>query len=533
MRDIAQFGTVQILDSREIIVGGRPASYATGGSGLPVLFLHGWGLDHRAYRRSLRRLTSRGCRVLAPSLPGFGGTAELPWHLRTIDGYAAWVEQFLRAVGVDQPALVLGHSFGGGVAAKLAYEHPERVRYLVLLNSVGDPRWLLANARRKITTLGWGTLVKPFVDALRPSPEGLATTVMVNRLAIENIARHPLAVLQAGWLALSADLSTEMAALAERELPVLVLWSDHDGVIPLSAFDTFCSTFRTDGQVVHGGHSWLLTNPDVFGEVLDNLVHLENVHEGRRVAADNVAHLRELLAGSTVPRKIASRLLAGVSPLWVLSEAPSVLAADLALCHPRLRPGEVRAVARAIESSNTFRLTVVAADRPGLLADTAATLASEGVSIVAASATTWPEQRLALHSVTVRSATAFDAQRWAVIGSRLRAMATDETPHYPFEPSDHATVTRSGAGAGVASSVVRVTAPDRLGLLSAICRWFADAGVSIEAASVSTVDGTAEDVFLITGDCDIHDLEHQLSGKQPSGAPLAMIGALLRRLRAS
>ena len=40
-------------------------------------------------------------------------------------------------VGIDQPALVIGHSFGGGVAIKLARGHVERIRYLVLLNAKG------------------------------------------------------------------------------------------------------------------------------------------------------------------------------------------------------------------------------------------------------------------------------------------------------------------------------------------------------------------------------------------------------------
>ena len=66
-------------------------------------------------------------------------------------------------------------------------------------------------------------------------------------------------------------------------------------------------------------------------------------------------------------------------------------------------------------------------------------------------------------------------------------------------------------GEGDGRSVVRVTAPDRIGLLSAVCRWFADNGVSVEAASISTVDGIAKDVFLVDGDCDVDALARQLS----------------------
>ena len=85
-----------------------------------------------------------------------------------------------------------------------------------------------------------------------------------------------------------------MAELAARELPVLVLSSDDDRVIPSTAFETFCSTFGTDGQMVRGGHSWLLANPEAFGEVLDNVISVQGGEHGARAATGNVAQLREL-----------------------------------------------------------------------------------------------------------------------------------------------------------------------------------------------------------------------------------------------
>ena len=57
---------------------------------------------------------------------------------RTLVGYAGWVERFLQAIGADEPVVVLGHSFGGGIATRFAHDRPERVRYLVMLNAVGD-----------------------------------------------------------------------------------------------------------------------------------------------------------------------------------------------------------------------------------------------------------------------------------------------------------------------------------------------------------------------------------------------------------
>nr|WP_063711544.1 alpha/beta fold hydrolase [Rhodococcus sp. DK17] len=83
---------------RSIRVDGRAARYAGGGSGPPVLFLHGWGLGGQAYARPLQELIDAGFRVYAPALPGFGGIASLPAEHRTLVGYARWIGRFADAI---------------------------------------------------------------------------------------------------------------------------------------------------------------------------------------------------------------------------------------------------------------------------------------------------------------------------------------------------------------------------------------------------------------------------------------------------
>ena len=116
---------------RETVVNGRPAFYGEAGSGPGILFLHGWGLDHKAYKRALSRLVRAGLHVYAPALPGFGRTAGLKDRPIGLSSYGDWVATFLDAVGVTSPVLVMGHSFGGGVAVTLAHDHPDHVRALV------------------------------------------------------------------------------------------------------------------------------------------------------------------------------------------------------------------------------------------------------------------------------------------------------------------------------------------------------------------------------------------------------------------
>jgi pimeloyl-ACP methyl ester carboxylesterase len=259
---------------RRTWVDDRPALYGVVGEGLPVLFLHGWAVGLRTYRHAIARLADLGCRVYAPNLPGFGRTPELPGRSRSFAGYADWVAGFCDAVHLDEKAFVVGHSFGGGVAVKLAHRHPERVRTLVLVNSVGGSAWASGGGLRSITERplwDWGI---HFPTDIWPIPQATRVLPVVLEEALPNLVRNPRALWRVGQLARRADLTPELEDLKRRQLPVLVLWGARDGVIPRSAFDAMCTALGSDGEVVDGSHSWMLADPDRFGEVITNHVEV-------------------------------------------------------------------------------------------------------------------------------------------------------------------------------------------------------------------------------------------------------------------
>jgi len=242
-------------------VDGRPALYGVAGEGLPVVFLHGWGLGQHAYKRALKRLVRLGCQVFAPALPGFGGTPDLPRRDFSIEGYAKWVDGFLAAVGVEEPVFLIGHSFGGGVAIQTASDYPDRVRSLVLVNSLGG-----SMAGRPIWD--WGI---HFPAEMLPFQLTKVLPVVLED-AVPNLMRNPRAMWKVANLARKADLAEELEELKRRHLPVVVLWGDKDRIIPRSSFDDLCTTIGLEGEVVEGNHSWLLADPDAFGEVMTNVV---------------------------------------------------------------------------------------------------------------------------------------------------------------------------------------------------------------------------------------------------------------------
>lgn len=291
----------------------RPALYAAGGDGLPVVFLHGWALGHRSYRGALRRLLDLGCRVLAPALPGFGGTPDLPNRSFSLAGYARWVEGFLDAVHVDEPVVVIGHSFGGGVGIKLASAHPDRVASLVLVNSIGGSAWKEGRTVRSMAERplwDWGLHFPSDVLLL---PQATKVLPVLLEEAVPNLVRNPLAVWRVGQLARRVDLTRELEELKERELPVVVLWGRRDGVITKASFEALCRALGADGQVVEGGHSWLLADPDAFGEVITNVVEVAKVARSLE-DPDAPATRRGGFLGLSRRRPRSLRSVAGAGP---------------------------------------------------------------------------------------------------------------------------------------------------------------------------------------------------------------------------
>lgn len=103
-------------------------AYDDVGSGLPVVFLHGFPHDRRLWAPQIGALVDR-CRCIAPDLRGFGETTPAPPF--TIDQYADDVAALLTQLDTG-PAVIVGLSMGGYVALALWRRHRAQVRGFVL-----------------------------------------------------------------------------------------------------------------------------------------------------------------------------------------------------------------------------------------------------------------------------------------------------------------------------------------------------------------------------------------------------------------
>jgi 2-hydroxy-6-oxo-octa-2,4-dienoate hydrolase len=125
----------------EVVAGGVRTNVLRAGQGDPVLLVHGSGPGVTAYanwRLTIPALSQR-LHVVAPDMLGFGFT-ERPKPPMVCDT-DRWVRHLVDLLdALELPAAsVVGNSFGGAIALRLAASHPERVKKLVLMGSVGVP----------------------------------------------------------------------------------------------------------------------------------------------------------------------------------------------------------------------------------------------------------------------------------------------------------------------------------------------------------------------------------------------------------
>src|SRR5688500_5018863 len=119
----------------EVRVDGLRTRYRVDGTGDPVVLLHGIARTHADWTAQHELLSDR-FRVYSVDLAGFGGSDPLPGRY-SLQALADFVERFLDAVGVTEPAHLVGNSLGGAVAMRVSVQSPERVRTLALVNSAG------------------------------------------------------------------------------------------------------------------------------------------------------------------------------------------------------------------------------------------------------------------------------------------------------------------------------------------------------------------------------------------------------------
>jgi pimeloyl-ACP methyl ester carboxylesterase len=243
-----------------------------GGSGPPAVVLHG-PMTYSPGAPFLGMLAER-MRVLAPSLPGFGGSSR-PDDVDTVYDLVQAVHDLLDQVPEDgERVTLIGCSFGGWLAAEVAVNAAHRLERLVLVDPLGikvggrEERDIVHHfntAPTELARLAWHDPEKQ-----RPGVLGLGWQQQLDALADDEIvtaARNWDALCLYGWRPhlFNPQLKRWLRRIA---VPTLLLWGERDRIVTPSygrAYGDLIPGARFE-TIPEAGHHPELEQPDAVVE---------------------------------------------------------------------------------------------------------------------------------------------------------------------------------------------------------------------------------------------------------------------------
>jgi pimeloyl-ACP methyl ester carboxylesterase len=260
--------------SQFLAIDGMEVHVRDEGSGPAVVLLHGTSSSLHTWDGWAERLR-QGHRVVRFDLPAFGLTGPSPTRDYSIAAYTALVDHLTTRLGLQRFVLG-GNSLGGGIACAYALAHPDRVRGLILVDSVGYP------LRGSDLPIAFRIARWPVLPSLltRLDPRRLVENGVrksygdASRIQPDIVRRYYELTLRSGNRAAFVDRMRvpqrdESARIRELRQPTLIMWGDHDRLIPVEAARWFARDIAGAQVIVYPGLGHVPMEEDPVRTVAD------------------------------------------------------------------------------------------------------------------------------------------------------------------------------------------------------------------------------------------------------------------------
>lgn len=141
-----------------------------------IVMVHGFRGTHHGLVKVVEQLPEY--RVIVPDLPGFGDSMPFAGQTHSLENYVSFIGDFITALNLKQPPVLLGHSFGSIIAGHFAATYPKKISKLILINPIGAPA--LKGPRAVLTRLA---IMYYWLG--RKLPRGLAHKWLANPLIVK------------------------------------------------------------------------------------------------------------------------------------------------------------------------------------------------------------------------------------------------------------------------------------------------------------------------------------------------------------
>ncbi len=200
------------ISKQTVQVNGWPVHYEVVGEGEPLVLVHGLSESTRVWYKNLPTLAEH-YRVYLIDLPGFGAMRKFHRHFNLAQS-GSWLDGWMQAVGLEAIDLV-GHSMGGYVSMALASMHPEKIKRLVLVDSIGIPFNL------------------PVRRLVYPALKAIGRTIPSFWLCIgyDYLRAGPAMISNASRQIVELDAASVLSAVNK---PTLIIWGENDDLVPFA-----------------------------------------------------------------------------------------------------------------------------------------------------------------------------------------------------------------------------------------------------------------------------------------------------------
>ncbi len=220
--------------NHQVTVDGYRVHYETEGpaDGPALVLVHGLGGRAEDWRDLAPFLAKAGFRVYLPDLIGYGRSEKPRDFSYAVRDEARILLDFLDSVGLKQVDLG-GWSMGGAIVQHVAFDHPERIRRLMLFDSAG--LYVLPAWDTRLFTPATPAELDQLDALLMPNPPQWPGFVARDILRVSDhrawIIRRALGTMLTG-----KDATDSL--LPQLKMPVLLVWGAADRIIPLSQAET-------------------------------------------------------------------------------------------------------------------------------------------------------------------------------------------------------------------------------------------------------------------------------------------------------
>jgi pimeloyl-ACP methyl ester carboxylesterase len=245
----------------------------------PKILIHGYTASVYVWHAAAPLLAATGFRVIAPDLIGFGYSEKPRSFEYSIGSQARMISRLMDRLGIGR-ADIVGSSYGGAVALTLALDHSERVGRLVLSDAVCNDQ----PKNHPLLRLGAlpviGELITPFfVDSKRFLRRRMHGTLarsnhhLITQERIDSVMR-PLAAADAHHSVLETSRNWHANRLGSDahfiDSPTLIIWGEHDHVIPIESGQTLHNEIRGSRLTVikECGHVPQEEKPEIFSKLV-------------------------------------------------------------------------------------------------------------------------------------------------------------------------------------------------------------------------------------------------------------------------